>query len=139
MVRVRAISNPSLPNPVAAEGKRGSILIHLPASAPTIFIYQNPNPIFSLPMTLSDILANEELRQHEFPVTRKKIFLAHAAVCPLPRRVAEAISQAALYWRRDDQERSLVPGIFQTTRGLAAQLLNAQPEEIALVGPPRSR
>ena len=39
-------------------------------------------------MTLSEILSNEELRQHEFPVTQKKIFLGHAAVCALPRRVA---------------------------------------------------
>jgi len=42
-------------------------------------------------MTLSELLSNEELRQHEFPVAREKVFLAHAGVCPLPRRVAEAV------------------------------------------------
>ena len=46
-------------------------------------------------MTLSEILNNEEVRHHEFPVTRDKIFLAHAGDCPLPRRVAEAIADYA--------------------------------------------
>ena len=46
-------------------------------------------------MTLTEILSNEELRRHEFPVTRDKIFLAHAGDCPLPRRVAEAIADYA--------------------------------------------
>ena len=31
-------------------------------------------------MTLTDILADEELRRREFPVNRNKIFLAHAGV-----------------------------------------------------------
>ena len=44
-------------------------------------------------MSLSEILANEELRQREFPVTREKIFMAHAGVCPLPRRVIESMQQ----------------------------------------------
>jgi len=46
-------------------------------------------------MTLNEILTNEELRRREFPVTREKIFLAHAGVCPLPKRVADAISDCA--------------------------------------------
>ena len=41
-------------------------------------------------MTIAEILSNEELRQHEFPVAKNKIFLAHAGVCALPRRVAQA-------------------------------------------------
>lgn len=35
-------------------------------------------------MTIAELHANEELRQHEFPVTREKIFIAHAGVCPYP-------------------------------------------------------
>ena len=31
-------------------------------------------------MNLSELLSNEELRQREFPVTREKVFLAHAGV-----------------------------------------------------------
>lgn len=86
-------------------------------------------------MTLSDLLTNEELRQHEFPVAREKIFLAHAAVCPLPRRVAEAVRDYASLTTGDDQE-ALFPGPrFTRVRQLAARLFEAQPEEIALVGP----
>lgn len=86
-------------------------------------------------MTLAEILSNEELRQHEFPVTREKIFLSHAAVCPLPRRVSEAIRNYAERCTLDDQE-ALVPTLqVHKTRELAARLLGAQPDEIALVGP----
>jgi selenocysteine lyase/cysteine desulfurase len=86
-------------------------------------------------MNLAELLANEELRQHEFPVTREKVFLAHAAVCPLPRRVGEAIANYANAGMRDDQEKLVYPGILHRTRELGARLLQAQPEEIALVGP----
>ncbi|MDB6031186.1 MAG: Aminotransferase class [Verrucomicrobiales bacterium] len=86
-------------------------------------------------MTLSEILSNEELRQHEFPVARNSIFLAHAAVCPLPRRVTEAISMYTAACNEGDQEDAFPEGELMTTRKLFARLLNAQPEEIALVGP----
>jgi selenocysteine lyase/cysteine desulfurase len=86
-------------------------------------------------MTLAEILSNEELRRHEFPVAREKIFLGHAGVCPLPRRVAEAIRDYATQTTLGDQE-TLGPALrLQETRGLAARLIGAQPEEIALVGP----
>jgi cysteine desulfurase/selenocysteine lyase len=86
-------------------------------------------------MTLPEILSNEELRQHEFPITREKVFLAHAAVCPLPRRVAEAVRDYATLITQEDQE-ALFPGErFTRVRQLGARLLQARPEEIALVGP----
>ena len=86
-------------------------------------------------MTLAEILSNEELRHHEFPVTRDKIFLAHAGVCPLPRRVAEAIGDYAREAATGDQERFVYPAILDQGRKLAAQLLKCQPDEIAFVGP----
>jgi cysteine desulfurase / selenocysteine lyase len=86
-------------------------------------------------MTIAEILANEELRQHEFPVTREKVFLAHAAVCPLPRRVGEAISEYALGAVRDDQETGMLPDFLTQSRGVAAKLLHCQAGEIAFVGP----
>lgn len=86
-------------------------------------------------MTLSEILSNEELRQREFPVAREKIFLAHAGVCPLPQRVAEAIRQYAGLCTQGDQETLLPAFQLGQSRELAARLLNAQPEEIAFVGP----
>ncbi|HEY3931558.1 MAG TPA: aminotransferase class V-fold PLP-dependent enzyme [Verrucomicrobiae bacterium] len=85
-------------------------------------------------MTLTEILTNEELRQREFPVAREKIFLAHAGVCPLPRRVAEAISECAKQATFGDQEEFMLHRL-EDARKLASRLLNCQPDEIALVGP----
>src|SRR4051812_21232431 len=86
-------------------------------------------------MTLTDLLSNEELRQHEFPVARARIFLAHGGDCPLPRRVAEAISNYARDSSTGDQEKCVYPMVLDEGRKLACQLLNSQPEEIAFVGP----
>ncbi len=86
-------------------------------------------------MTLSEILSNEELRQHEFPVTREKIFLAHAGVCPLPRRVVEAMEKYARDCSLGDQEEVLPIQLTRETRERAAGLIGATAEEIALVGP----
>ena len=86
-------------------------------------------------MTIAEILSNEELRRHEFPVTREKIFLSHAAVCPLPRRVSEAIRNYAQQSTLGDQE-TIIPALqIHKSRELAARLLGAQPDEIAFVGP----
>ncbi|HEX5397864.1 MAG TPA: aminotransferase class V-fold PLP-dependent enzyme [Verrucomicrobiae bacterium] len=85
-------------------------------------------------MTLTEILGNEELRRDEFPVVRGKIFLAHAGACPLPRRVADAIAGYVRQGTFDDQE-SFVRSRLDDVRGLASQMLNCQPDEIALVGP----
>ena len=86
-------------------------------------------------MTLTELFANEELRRHEFPVVRDKVFLAHAGVCPLPRRVAQAISDCAQRGTTNDQESLVFPRRLNEGRKLAAQLLNSRPEEIAFVGP----
>jgi cysteine desulfurase / selenocysteine lyase len=85
-------------------------------------------------MTLAEILSNEELRQHEFPVAKTKIFLAHAGVCALPRRVAQAISDCAFGGTTGDQE-AFVMHRLADARNLGAQLLHCQPEEVSLVGP----
>jgi selenocysteine lyase/cysteine desulfurase len=85
-------------------------------------------------VTLSEILANEELRRREFPVTREKIFLAHAGVCPLPKKVAAAISKCAEQSTLGDQEAFMLSRL-DDARKLASQLINCRPDEIALVGP----
>jgi selenocysteine lyase/cysteine desulfurase len=84
---------------------------------------------------VSEILSNEELRRREFPVAREKIFLSHAAVCALPRRVSEAIRAYAEQCTQGDQETLLPSYQLLHSRQLAARLLNAAPEEIAFVGP----
>jgi len=85
-------------------------------------------------MTLQDLLNNEELRCHEFPVARDKIFLGHAGVCPLPRRVADAVAACAAQGTLGDQEAFLLHRLADA-RKLAAQVLQCQSEEVALVGP----
>ncbi len=67
-------------------------------------------------------------------MAREKIFLAHAGVCPLPHRVAEAMRIYLTECTQGDQESHLAT-LLHETRALAARLLQAQPEEIAFVGP----
>jgi selenocysteine lyase/cysteine desulfurase len=86
-------------------------------------------------MNLSEILSNEDLRRHEFPVARDKIFLAHAGDCPLPRRVAAAIAEYAQQSATGDQEKFVYPAVLEKGRKLAAQLLNCRTDEVAFVGP----
>jgi cysteine desulfurase/selenocysteine lyase len=85
-------------------------------------------------MTLPEILSNEELRLREFPVAREKIYLGHAGVCAVPARVADAVRAYATEATRTDQEVNLA-AILRETRSLAARLLAAKIEEVALVGP----
>src|SRR4051812_6641144 len=86
-------------------------------------------------MTIPELLSNEELRQHEFPVTRHQAFFGHAGDCPLPRRVAEAISNYARQSTTGDQEKFVFPAILTKGRKLASELLHCQAEEVAFVGP----
>jgi selenocysteine lyase/cysteine desulfurase len=86
------------------------------------------------PITLHDLLRDEKLRRHEFPVCEKKIFLAHAGVSPLPRRVTEAMQHYLDAAARDDQENALPERIIGETRQLAGKLIGASAEEIAFVG-----
>ena len=86
-------------------------------------------------MTLNEILSNEDLRRHEFPVAQNKIFLAHAGDAPLPRRVADAIAEYARQAATGDQEKFVYPAILDQGRKLAARLLNCQADEVAFVGP----
>lgn len=86
-------------------------------------------------MTVAELLSNEELRLREFPVARDTIFLAHGGDAPLPRRVADAISQYAGQATLGDQESVVYPAILERGRQLAAQLLECRPQEVAFVGP----
>jgi cysteine desulfurase/selenocysteine lyase len=86
-------------------------------------------------MTLAEILSDESLRQREFPVTREKVFLAHAGDCPLSRRVVQAVSDYAQQASASDQEGIVFPALLEEGRKLAASLLHCQPEEVAFVGP----
>ncbi len=84
-------------------------------------------------MTIPEILSNEELRQHEFPVTKNKIFLAHGGVCPLPRRIAQAMNDCANEGTLGDQE-AFVMHRLEEARVTGAKLLNCSSEEVAFIG-----
>ena len=86
-------------------------------------------------MTVEDVLSNEEIRLREFPVARERIFLAHAGVCPIPQRPAEAIARYLTQSTTGDQEKFVYPMILDQGRKVASQLLKCQPEEVAFVGP----
>ena len=85
-------------------------------------------------MTLNEILTDEKLRQHEFPVTQNKIFLGHAGVCPLPRRVAQAMTDCIQGAMLGDQEEFVMHRLADA-RKAGAQMLHCQPDEVSLVGP----
>ena len=115
-----------------ARDQRRSFIQARGASFP---MFKSDHPAYAADMTLNELLSNEALRQHEFPVTRNQVFLAHAGVSPLPRRVAEAVREYAQQGAQADQEAGAVFARLQETRHLAARLLKAVPEEIAFVGP----
>jgi len=84
---------------------------------------------------LRKLHGNEEFRRHEFPATSREIFLAHAGVSPLPRRVAEAMRNYLETCALTDQEEALPQGLLPGIRKKASRLLGVSPEEIALIGP----
>jgi selenocysteine lyase/cysteine desulfurase len=86
------------------------------------------------PLNISSLLRDESLRRREFPVCEDKVFLAHAGVSPLPRRVAEAMTQYVAAAARDNQENVVSDEVIGETRALAARLIEAKAEEIAFVG-----
>ncbi len=67
-------------------------------------------------MTLQEILSDEGLRRREFPVAEKKIFLAHAGDCPLPKRVADEVAEYVQRATTNDQERFVYPQILTDGR-----------------------
>ncbi len=78
---------------------------------------------------------SESERLEEFPVARKQIFLAHAGVTALPRRVADAMRRHIEMSCENHQEFGDVLRDIARFRSLAAGLIGARAEEIALLGP----
>ncbi|MEY2496491.1 MAG: cysteine desulfurase / selenocysteine lyase, partial [Verrucomicrobiota bacterium] len=87
---------------------------------------------------IAQLAADEALRQWEFPICARKIYCAHAADAPLPRRVADAmrdsIERASTDARQYDHELIRI----DETRTLVARLLGAQAKEISFTGPTSS-
>jgi cysteine desulfurase / selenocysteine lyase len=89
-------------------------------------------------IVIAELAANEDLRQREFPICARKIYCAHAADSPLPRRVAEgmreSIGRALVDSRNYDDELERI----EETRTLVARLLGCGTDEIAFTGPTAS-
>ncbi len=87
-------------------------------------------------MDLLQLIENdEEQRLLQFPICRHKIFMAHAAVTALPKRVADAITHLIGRFSTEFVDFSEITQLIQETRAAAARLIHAAPEEIALLGP----
>jgi cysteine desulfurase / selenocysteine lyase len=83
---------------------------------------------------IAELHRDEARRAREFPVVQEGIFLAHAGVCPLPGRVAQAMSTGALEAAKGDQESVFPAGTLHSTKVKAAALLGCVPQEVALIG-----
>lgn len=88
-----------------------------------------------MPMQLQDILRDEDVRNHEFPVTRASVFMAHAGVAPLTHRAAEAITSYAKRCAAENQEADWVWPEVLAARKAAAGLLGCSSSEVSLIGP----
>jgi selenocysteine lyase/cysteine desulfurase len=85
-------------------------------------------------LSIDHILADSSLRHRLFPVTRERIYLAHAGVAPLPGPTVETLKREADR-ASISQEGPDYLGEVESIRRVAARLVNASSEEIALLGP----
>ena len=85
-------------------------------------------------LSIDLILADPTLRQGLFPVTRDRIFLAHAGVAPLPTPTVDVLKLEA---ERASfaQESADFMAQLEAIRRVGARLINATSDEIALLGP----
>ncbi|MGB8167974.1 MAG: aminotransferase class V-fold PLP-dependent enzyme [Chthoniobacteraceae bacterium] len=82
-----------------------------------------------------NLYPDETQRRGLFPVTRDKIFLAHAGVTPLPAPVADAVCDYTRLCAENPQEFGDVLRDVKLARKVCAEFIGAGPDEIALLGP----
>jgi cysteine desulfurase/selenocysteine lyase len=85
-------------------------------------------------VSIDHILADEALRHHLFPVTQRRIFLAHAGVAPLPGPTVAALKHEADRASHAQESAEYLTEI-EAIRRVGARLINANSEEVALLGP----
>jgi cysteine desulfurase/selenocysteine lyase len=91
-------------------------------------------PEASVDLSIDQILGNPTLRQQLFPVTRERIFMAHAGVAPLPSAAVEVLkyqAERASFAQESAEFMADIEGI----RRVGARLINAASDEVALLGP----
>jgi cysteine desulfurase/selenocysteine lyase len=81
------------------------------------------------------LFASEAERLERFPAAKKQIFVAHAGVTPLPKCAADAMIAHVRASCENHQEFGVVLRDIDQTRRVAAELINADKSEIALLGP----
>ena len=84
---------------------------------------------------IAELDTNEEFRRREFPICARKIYCAHAADAPLPRRVAEAMREAIEDASTNEKQFDKALDFIADTRRSLGDFLGAETEEISLTGP----
>ncbi len=84
---------------------------------------------------LLDMIGDEEQRRREFPICTSKIYLAHAADAPLPRRVAEAMHASVENASRNEKLFDESLAFIAALRQNVADFIGAGADEISLTGP----
>jgi cysteine desulfurase/selenocysteine lyase len=87
---------------------------------------------------IASLDADEELRRREFPICAGKIYCAHAADAPLPRRVADAMRDSIERASSDARQYDLELEHIAATRKSVARLMGAGVDEISFTGPTSS-
>jgi selenocysteine lyase/cysteine desulfurase len=87
---------------------------------------------------IAQLAADEGLRQREFPICARKVYCAHAADAPLPRRVAEGMKESIERASSDARQYENELARIEETRVLVARMLGCETEEIAFTGPTAS-
>lgn len=90
-------------------------------------------PLLKLPNTIEELLSDSASRSAQFPVVSEYIYLAHAAVAPIPACGARAISEYAARAAKESQFEPLHGAVELQTRERAATLMGASSAEIAFV------
>lgn len=84
---------------------------------------------------LAPLVIDESHRHRTFPITKKKIFLSHAAVTTLPEPVVRAMNEYNVLWSTTFPDYSETLALIADAKKTAAELIRAEPDEIALLGP----
>jgi cysteine desulfurase/selenocysteine lyase len=87
---------------------------------------------------IAALAADEKLRRREFPICGRKIYCAHAADAPLPRRVADAMRDSIERASTDARQYELELEHIAKTREATARFIGAEVDEIAFTGPTSS-
>jgi len=85
-------------------------------------------------LNIDHILADPALRHRLFPVTRERIFLAHAGVAPLPGPTVDVLKHEADRASFAQESPDFMAEV-EAIRRVGARLINAHSDEIALLGP----